>query len=97
MGGGLGTKLDTGKLRWDLLPTAQVRRIVEVLTFGAVKYSPGNWMLVPEPVDRYYAAALRHLAAWRDGEQLDPESKLPHLAHAGCCVLFLLWFEARPK
>ena len=27
------------------------------------------------------------------GEQLDPESKLPHLAHAVCCLLFILWFE----
>lgn len=35
------------------------------------------------------AAAMRHLAAWRDGEQLDEESGLPHLAHALCCIVFL--------
>jgi len=88
-----GAKHDGGKPRWDLLPMGPVARVVDVLTFGATKYAPDNWQQVAEPGGRYFAAALRHLAAWSDGERLDPESGLPHLAHAACCLLFLLWFE----
>ena len=36
-------------------------------------------------------ACHRHLQAWWSGERLDKESGLPHLAHAVCCLLFLMW------
>ncbi len=39
---------------------------------------------------RLSAAATRHLWAWENGADLDPESELPHLAHSICCLLFLL-------
>ncbi len=35
------------------------------------------------------AAAQRHLIAHYSGEDIDPESGLPHLAHASCCLMFL--------
>lgn len=86
-------KLDHGKTRLDLLPTGPLRAIADVLAYGAIKYTEDGWKEV-EP-RRYYAAALRHLFAWRDGERCDPESGLPHLAHAGCCVLFMLWSDLK--
>lgn len=89
-----GKKLDAGKARWDLLPWKATGAIVDVLTFGAKKYSPNNWRKVPEARDRYLAAAMRHLVAWADGEKRDPESGLHHLAHAGCCILFLLELDS---
>jgi hypothetical protein len=85
-----GVKHDIGKLRWDLLPTSAVEKIVAVLTFGAAKYGANNWQALDEFEPRYYAALQRHLAAWRRGERIDPESDLPHLAHAACCLVFLL-------
>ncbi len=85
-----GTKNDSGKDRWDLLPVRGTRLIVKVLTFGAAKYAPENWRKVPNARERYYAAAMRHLTAWWEGERDDPETGLPHLAHAGCCIIFLL-------
>lgn len=36
---------------------------------------------------------MRHLTAWWGGEKSDPESGEHHLAHLGCCVIFLLWFD----
>jgi hypothetical protein len=89
-----GTKFDREKDRWDLLPIAATREIVRVLTFGATKYDDENWRKVPDGRRRYYAAALRHLTAWFEGELRDPETGFSHLAHAGCCVLFLLALEA---
>lgn len=93
----IGRKDDSRKSRVDLIPTGPLRLIGDVLAYGAEKYAEDNWQHVKHPQDRYYAAALRHLFAWREGELVDAESGLPHLAHAGCCVLFLLWFEMQPE
>ena len=66
-----------------------------MLEFGAARYQVDNWMHVPDARRRYYDAAMRHIEAWLLGEQNDPESGLPHLAHAVCCLLFLIWFDNR--
>lgn len=91
-----GVKLDSEKLRYDLLPPLAEEAVVGVLTYGARKYAPDNWRKVPDASDRYFAAARRHLASWRKGERVDPESGHPHLAHAICCLLFLAELEAGP-
>lgn len=88
-----GIKLDNGKLRWDLLPINEVEEIVKVLTFGAKKYGENNWHKVENANNRYYAAALRHIIEYRKGNLLDDETKLSHLSHAICCLLFLSWFQ----
>lgn len=88
-------KQDNGKPMWDLLPFGPVGEIVKVLTFGAEKYGPENWRMVPDAKNRYFAALMRHITAWWDGEMVDPESGLHHLAHAGCCLLFLTWFDTQ--
>ena len=92
-----GIKFDSDKLRYDLVPWEAMDDVVAVLNHGARKYSPDNWKIVPEAKARYVAAGLRHMVARAKGEILDPESGLPHTAHAVCCLLFLLWFDKRPK
>ena len=84
-----GRKFDGGKLQYGLLPPLALKEIVEILTFGAEKYEPDNWIHVPDSKRRYFDAAQRHIWAWKQGEQLDQESRLPHLAHAMCCLMFL--------
>src|SRR5208282_5976958 len=79
-----GLKYDQGKLRWDLIPFKVVEGIVEVLTFGAIKYKADSWQEVEEARSRYFAATMRHLSSWRQGETNDPESGLHHLKHALC-------------
>lgn len=88
-----GVKYDAGKVRPSLLPWPALTEVMAVLAFGAAKYEPDNWQRVPGARERYFDAALRHLVAWHSGESLDAESGRHHLAHAACCVLFLLWFE----
>lgn len=89
-----GQKFDQGKVRMDLIPFAPLEQIAKVLTYGAQKYAPDQWMLVPDAIPRYEAAMLRHITAYKKGEVNDPETGLPHLAHAGCCLMFLLHFTA---
>ena len=85
-----GRKFDGGKPQYGLLPPNALKAIVEILTFGAEKYEPNNWKRVPDAQRRYFDAAMRHLWAWKDGEQNDPESGKNHLAHAGACIFFML-------
>lgn len=86
----LGEKHDQGKPDWSLVPLKAAEEIVKVLTFGAKKYQRDNWVKVPDGENRYLAAALRHLAAHQAGERSDSESGESHLAHAACCILFLI-------
>lgn len=90
-----GRKDDQDKDRWDLLPDRPIRSVVQVLTHGAIKYAVGNWKIVPDAKSRYYAAAQRHLHAWRTGELFDGETDNYHLAHAVTCLLFLLAFDIK--
>jgi hypothetical protein len=89
-------KFDQGKVRVDLVPREAVEAIGRVLGFGAKKYSPNSWREGIE-FSRLYAATLRHLLAWGDLEDLDPESNENHLAHAMCNLAFLLTFIKEGK
>lgn len=84
-----GRKFDGGKLRYGLVPPLALKEMVKVLTFGAEKYEPDNWKFVPDSKRRYFDALQRHLWAWKEGEQIDTESGIHHLAHAMCCLSFL--------
>ncbi len=91
------TKHDAGKWRFSLVPLESLMQIVGVLELGAKKYAPGNWKTVPDAKTRYFDACIRHLMAWWSGERNDEESGISHLAHAGCCILFLLWIDGEKE
>jgi hypothetical protein len=88
----VGRKFDGDKPRWGLLPMAEVEQVVKVLTVGARKYEDDNWKTV-KPVSRYIDAAFRHIVSRKYKEYLDPETGLPHIAHAICCLLFWMWSD----
>lgn len=87
---GSGAKHDAGKPLYNLIPVHAEAELVDVLTFGANKYAPNQWRNVENATDRYTAAAMRHLAAYRMGETHDNESGKHHLAHAMCCLAFIV-------
>lgn len=87
-------KADAGKDRWSLLPVDATREVVKVLGFGARKYDDYNWSRGAN-WSRYYDAAQRHMSAFWDRRDNDAETGLHHLAHAACCVLFLLAYSLR--
>ncbi len=84
----VGRKNDEGKRQWHLLPIEGTEAMVEVMEFGAKKYGDYNWYLGMDWL-RLFNAVNRHLWAWFKGEENDPESGLPHISHASCCILML--------
>ena len=87
-------KNDEGKRRWELIPVDALEEIIKVLEHGAVKYDDHNWSR-GAAWSRYWSATMRHVTAWWWGESNDEETGLSHLAHAGCCIIFLLAYELR--
>lgn len=87
-------KDDAGKARIDLIPPEFVFQTAHVLAIGAKKYGDNNWARGAN-WSRYYAAMQRHLWAWWSGEEGDPETGHSHLAHAACCLAFLVAYETR--
>ena len=89
-----GIKYDKEKSRVDLLDAEWMISVADVLTFGAEKYSRDgksgahNWR-GGISYSRLIGAALRHLFAIMRGEDIDPESRLPHVSHLSCCAMFL--------
>jgi len=93
------TKNDSGKLQWSLLPFEQMEDVVRVLMNGAEKYSRDNWQKCDD-TNRYVDALLRHVIAYKNGQKNDTGKDgdgLPHLAHAVCNCLFLMWFDSNTK
>jgi hypothetical protein len=104
-----GYKEDKGKARMELVPPAALLGAAKVFTAGAVKYDPrlsdgriddrtnsNNWRKGMR-WGRTYGAAQRHLQAWWDGEDLDPETGESHLSHAICCLMMLSEYEIKPQ
>lgn len=85
---GKAIKHDQEKNRVDLLPPFVLGEVSKVLTFGAKKYAAHNWRGGFE-YSRTCGAALRHIYAWQDREDLDPETGLNHIDHAICELMFL--------
>ena len=83
-----GEHKDEGKPRLELIYPQFLEAMGSVLGFGATKYSANNWKNGIE-YSRLIGSAMRHITAFNRGEDMDPESGLSHLAHAGCCVMML--------
>ena len=82
-------KADKGKLELSLVNPELVKAVAEVRMYGTEKYGDSeNWRKV-EP-KRYVDALYRHLLAYIEGNEVDEESGLSHLAHMACNLSFLL-------
>lgn len=88
-----GVKLDDNKPRLDLVLggfSTALWGVGLVGTFGADKYTDNGWQEVENGIERYSSALLRHYLNYKNGEEDDPESNLPHLAHLAWNALAIL-------
>lgn len=83
------TMYGENKLPVHLVPPTAVAALARCFAEGAVKYGPYNWRTARISSTVYYAAALRHLMAWYDGEDIDSDSGLPHIHKAMACLAML--------
>lgn len=92
----VGRKDDQDKTRYDLIPPELLESIAVILTFGAKKYEDRNWEQGMK-WSRVFGALMRHLWAWWNPfvPDTDSETGKSHLWHAGCCIAFLIAYEAR--
>lgn len=95
-----GMKYDDGKLRTDLIPPECIKAVAWIYTFGAKKYDDNNWRKGMK-FSRVYGALLRHLLAWYEGEDNDPETGKSHTWHAmwGCVTLayYMMYYKIYNK
>ena len=77
--------------RFDLLPWTAMEDVARVYGMGAEKYEDWNWAKGYD-WSLSLGAAFRHMAAFGAGEDTDPESGLPHPAHAVFHMLALITF-----
>ena len=78
------------KCPMHLLSPSAMRETANALGHGAVKYKARNYRTAGVNATTYVGAILRHITAWNDGEDLDPESGLSHIAHVAACADILL-------
>jgi hypothetical protein len=88
-----GKRFNEGKRRWSLLDLKYLEGLVEVLEMGAIKYGDYNWTL-GLPTTDIYESLMRHVIAWKSGEDKDAESGLDHIDHAICNLYFMKWMIA---
>jgi hypothetical protein len=79
-------KKDDNKYDPTMLTIEMVELVSKVRMFGAKKYARNNFKITGFKYTRSLAAALRHIFAFLNGEDNDPESGLSHLGHAICSL-----------
>lgn len=76
------------------IPWNALEDVCRVFTYGCIKYSRDNYKLAPGlPLDTYIQSMWRHLIQYLRGEEIDNESKLPHLSHLACNAFMYLWTQ----
>jgi hypothetical protein len=77
-----------------LIPPAALLHEAMAFLDGAIKYGPYNWRKEKVSAEIYIGAAMRHLLAWQDREELSRDARRHHLGHARACLGILIDAQA---
>lgn len=88
----LDPKGDAGALKTPLhlVPPALLEACAMAMKNGAERYGAWNFRDTKVKASTYLGAVMRHIDAWRDGEDIDPDSGVSHLGHAAANLAILL-------
>lgn len=81
--------IGASKVLFSALPCPVLAEMALGMTEGAIKYRRHNYRHIGVRASIYYDAALRHIMAWWEGEDIDPDSGLPHVVKAMTSLLVL--------
>jgi hypothetical protein len=81
---------DEGKPPLAYLPWSALDEVAMVQAYGHQKYGDFHNYRKGMEVGRNLSCAIRHIRAYMEGEDNDPESGRNHLAHAATRLLFTL-------
>jgi len=87
----------------DNIPLSVISEVGMALAEGQYKYGGYNWRVIGVRASVYWNAAFRHIKAWWEGEDLDPDSQLSHITKAISALVVLRdamiqenWNDDRP-
>jgi len=93
----------TKKVPFSLIPENVIAETALAFLEGARKYGSYNWRIAGVRASVYIDALRRHLGAWMNGENIDPDSGLSHITKAIACLIILRdsmlinnWVDDRP-
>ena len=82
--------IGSDKLPFDLWPATATAMGCLAFLNGALKYGKSNFRAMGVRASIYVAAAKRHIDAWDEGEENDPDDGVPHLSAALACLAILV-------
>ena len=82
--------IGSNKLPMHLWPTTATAYGCIGLLNGALKYGRSNFRPTGVKASIYYDALRRHFDAWWEGEEVDPDDLVPHLAAAMADMAILI-------
>jgi len=92
----LAARFNKGKLRYDLLEPFAMEQLVKIFSKGAEKYGDKNWLKGME-WSKCLASLKRHIAAFENGEDIDPELGTYHMANAAWnCLAIVSYYKHAP-
>lgn len=91
------------KVPFSTVPAPVIAEVGLAMLEGGRKYGRHNYRAIGIRASVYYDACLRHLTAWWEGENIDPDSGLSHLTKAIACLVVMKdainlekWSDDRP-
>ena len=77
------------KVPLHCLPCGPIMELGLAMMEGGRKYGTHNYRAIGVRMSTYYDAIMRHMMAWWEGEDIDPESGVSHVVKAMACLLVL--------
>jgi hypothetical protein len=82
-------RVGQAKPRLSVLSMPVLYEVGNAVNEGARKYGAFNVRVVPVRASIYFDATMRHLAAWWEGQDTDPDSGLHHVTKAIASLMVL--------
>ena len=77
------------KFKMSNVPACVLGEVGVAMTEGAIKYGSYNFRSAKMSARTYYDGTMRHLMAWWEGEDIDPDSGLHHVTKAIASLVVL--------